>query len=114
MAMKLSKRVFIGSALAASFLGSLAFFRKPSDPFVSGRPASAWTLDLLSQDYRVRGEAQTALLSLGEAGVQQIRVLLQKRAPAWQPYVGRFGSFLPFLKSSGPDPAFCRQRAAEI
>ena len=107
-------RVFVGSALVVAFLGSVAFFQQPADLVVSGRWASAWTLDLLSSDYKVRGEAQTVLLNLGESAVPHIRVLLGKRVPRWEPYVGSLGTLLPFLTSDKSDPGVCRQRGAEM
>jgi HEAT repeat protein len=102
------------SALAVAFVGSILYFRRPPDPVVSERPASAWTLDLLSSDYKVRGDAQTALLKLGEAGVPQIRTLLRKGGAPWEQYVNRFTSVFPSFRSDSLDPTLCRQRGAEM
>src|SRR5688572_10356749 len=73
--MKVWLRVVAGVALAALFVISAVQFRRPPDPVVHGKPASAWAADLLSPDYTVRGEAQNALQQLGESAVPQLRIL---------------------------------------
>jgi HEAT repeat protein len=112
--MKLWLRVTIPSALIAAFLAVLILGRRPSDPFVSGRPASAWANDLLKADYQTRGNAQAALAQLGEGSVPQLRILLQASTPSWQPYFSRFARLFPFLTAKAPDPGLCRQRGAEM
>jgi HEAT repeat protein len=112
--MKLWLRVTIGSALTAAVVAILILKRQPTDPFVSGRPASAWANDLLKADYQTRGAAQAALGKLGEGAVPQLRILLQARTPSWQPAVSRLATLFPFLKSKTADPGLCRQRGAEM
>src|SRR5690606_6917299 len=90
------------------------YFRRPADPIAAGRAASEWCVDLLSPDYKMRGAARDALLGLGERGVPQIREMLRKRTPPWQPYVRSLEGFLPFLRERGPDPELARQRGAEM
>ncbi len=104
----------MAGVIVAALFASVFFYQRPADPIVRGRPASAWVIDLLSSDYKVRGDAQAALLQLRSAGVPQIRTLLRKSDPVWQKHLGRLASYFPFLQSRGPDAGFYRQRAAEM
>jgi HEAT repeat protein len=112
--MKKWTRIGIGGAIVAAIFALVFFWRRPPDPIMRGRPASAWVLDLLSSDYKVRGEAHGALLQLGASGVPQIRILLQRTSPWWQKHLGRFAGLFPFVQSSGPDVGLCRQLGAEM
>src|SRR5688572_2373425 len=112
--MKVWLRVVAGVALAALFVISAIQFRRPPDPVVHGKPASAWAADLLSPDYTVRGEAQNALQQLGESAVPQLRVLVGKRNPPWEKHAVRLNSFLPALAYQPADAAPFRLRSAEM
>jgi HEAT repeat protein len=116
VSMKKWTRIGIAGAIIAAIFALVLFWRRPPDPIMRGRPASAWVLDLLSSDYKVRGEAHAALLQLGAVGVPQIRILLEKTNPHWQcyRYVDRVAAYFPFLQPNGPDAGLCRQRAAEM
>ncbi len=107
---------FVGvvAVISLALLAGWIAWRRPANPVVRGRLASEWTADLLSPEYQVRGEAQAALLMLGEEAVPEIRVLLQQRVRAWESLANRFGSSLPFLRSKGADPTLCRRRGAEM
>ena len=112
--MKVWLRVLIAVALVTTFIFSAVHFRQPSDPPIQGRLASEWAADLLSHDYAVRGDAQTALKQLGEAAVPQLCVLLRKRNPSWEQHVVRLNSLLPFLNYQRVDAVACRLRSAEM
>ena len=79
--MKLALRILGFMAVAALFAWSILFFRKPHDPTFNGKPASQWTEDLLSSDYRVRNDAKSALVKLGGDAVPHINSLLKRRNP---------------------------------
>jgi HEAT repeat protein len=96
-----------------AFVLLIQFSRRP-DPSFHGRAASEWTRDLLSSDYQVRSDAQTALHSLGEAALPQLRVLLQQETPPWDPVLARISRVAPFVKYSPLDPVLCHQRGAEM
>ena len=112
--MKLWVRVFVALALVTVFVGSAAFFRRAPDPVFEGRLASAWTHDLLSADYTVRSEAETALQVLGEPGVPQLCTLLQQRNGPWEEPLVRLNGILPFLSYRRIDANLSRSRAAEM
>jgi HEAT repeat protein len=107
-------RIALVFSLLGFVAGAFVWFRPPIDPLVQGRPASAWVLDLLSSDYRTRGEAQSALQQLGSNAVPHVRVLLRKSTPGWQGFANRLAPVFPFLKDDGLDPGLCRQRGAEF
>ena len=111
--MKKWTRIGLAGGIATAIFGSLLFSKRPPDPIARGRPASSWVLDLLSSDYKVRGEAHAALLQLGSAGVPQIRLLLQRTNPRWQNQIRPFATFLPFLQPSGPDAGKFLQAAVQ-
>ena len=112
--MKVWLRVCAGIALAAAFVFTAVHFRRAPDPMIRGRPASAWAADLLSPDYSVRGEAQSALKQLGDSAVPQLCILLRKRNPAWEKQIVRLNTVLPFLKYQSVDAVCCRLRGAEM
>ena len=112
--MKSRVRVFVGLALVAVFIASAAFFSRAPDPVFSGRRASAWATDLLSADYSVRGEAETALKSLGERGVPQLCALLQRGDGPWEKARARLNGVWPFVGNCTIDPNSSRVRAAEM
>lgn len=112
--MKVWLRVSASIALAAFFVLSALSFRPPADPLFEGRLASAWARQLLSPDYTVRGDAQTALAALGEPAVPQLRALLKKRNARWEPHLVRLNSVFPGLNYRPVDAAATRLRAAEM
>jgi HEAT repeat protein len=112
--MKQWLRVLAVLALVILFFITSFIFRPATNPVVDGRLASQWVNDLLSAEYQVRNEAQTALRVLGEQGVPQICVLLRTGSAAWEPWITRASSFLPFLELKPRDAVLCRQRAAEM
>jgi HEAT repeat protein len=112
--MKVWLRIGVSIILAAVFVFTAIHFRRPPDPMIQGRLASAWAADLLSADYIVRGEAQSALKQLGEPAVGQLCILLRKRNPPWERQIVRLNTVLPFLKYQSVDAAACRVRGAEM
>lgn len=112
--MKFWLRALVGGAIAAIFFGSVFYFRRVPDPHIQGKLASQWAADLASSDYQLRGEAQSALRSLGAPAVPQLRVLLQKRNPAWEPWLVTASQHLPFFNYKAQDSTVLRQRAAQL
>lgn len=112
--MSLWLRVGAGVTLATIFSCSVLFFRRTPDPVFHGRLASEWTRDLLSADYKVRGDAQTALQTLGETSVPQLRLLLQKETPVWEKYAIALKRWIPSFNYAGCDTPLCHQRGAEM
>ena len=112
--MKRSVRVFAALALVTLFLASAAFFRRAPDPIFEGRLASEWTHDLLSSDYTVRNEAQTALRILGEPAVPQLRHLLRRRNGPWEKPLARIAPIFPFYEYRAIDANLARARASEM
>jgi HEAT repeat protein len=112
--MKVSLRVFMVAVLATVFIFSAIHFRSPPDPSTQGRLASEWAADLLSNDYAVRGDAQSALKQLRDDAVAQLCVLLRKRNAPWEKHVVRLNSLLPFFNYQTVDAVACRLRSAEM
>jgi HEAT repeat protein len=112
--MKQSVRVFVALALVTAFFVSAAYFRRAPDPAFEGRLASEWAHDLLSSDYTVRGEAESALKILGEPAVPQLCYLLQRRNGPWEEPLLRLNSVLPFLIYRRMESNLARARAAEM
>lgn len=112
--MKIWPRILIAAAAAAIMVLSAWAFRRVPDPLFNGKPASIWREELTSADHRVRREAQTALLGLGEAAVPQVRKLLRSRSPAWEPYALMLANRFPAFTYETRDHVNDRKRAAEM
>ena len=112
--MKSWLRVFAGIALAAIFISSAIYLRRPPNPIFEGRHASAWADDLLSPDYSVRGEAQTALQIMGPAAVPQLVAILEERDAPWEKHLVRLNSMITFLDYRPRNATLCQVRAAEM
>src|SRR5687767_12817548 len=112
--MKRLVRVCAALALVTLFVASAAFFRRVPDPIFEGRLTSEWTRDLLSSDYNIRHEAQTALRILGEPAVPQLRNLLRRRNGPWEKPLARIAPILPFYEYRAIDANIARIRAAEM
>jgi HEAT repeat protein len=112
--MKRSVRVFAALALVTLFVVSAALFRRAPDPAFEGRLTSEWTHDLLSSDYTIRNEAQTALKILGEPAVPQLRNLLRRRNGPWEKPLARIAPLLPFYEFRPIDANLARTRASEM
>ena len=107
-------RLFVGVVLAGIFVFTSTTLRRGPDPIFEGRLASEWTQDLLSADYKVRGEAQTALKILGERAVPQLCVFLKKRNAPWERHLVRLNGIFPSLNYRLVDAVQCRERGAEM
>lgn len=92
----------------------MAFATRPADPIFEGKRASDWTRDLLSANFDTSSEAQTALKTLGEPAVPQLRVLLQRRNGPWEEPLLRLGEWLPFFDYQTLDAHECRVEASEM
>jgi HEAT repeat protein len=102
------------AALATLLLCSAIYFLRAPDPVFQGRLASEWVQDLVSPDYVVRGEAQTALRALGERGVPQISLLLRNRNPFWEKHLIALNPIFPSLNYRAPNVLGQRERGAEM
>src|SRR5687767_2658730 len=112
--MKRLVRVCAALALVTLFVASAAFFRRAPDPVFEGRLTSEWTHDLLSSNYTIRNEAQTALRILGEPAVPQLRSLLRRRNGPWEKPLARIAPLLPFYEYRSIDANLARTRASEM
>lgn len=113
--MKRYGRVLGALALVAIiFPVCIALLRRPADPIFEGKPVSAWTHELLNSDYTTRENAKTALKTLGEPAVPQLRALLRHRNGPWETPLVRLSSVIPFLNYRPLDANACRNAASEV
>lgn len=112
--MKRFRRVIAALALVSIIVPfSLALLRRPADPVFEGKFASAWCGELLNSSYTTRENAKTALQTLGEPAVPQLRALLRHRNGPWEKPLLRLNALLPFLNYSVVDANACRIAASE-
>lgn len=104
---------FMATALVLLlFLSALR--NRPKDPTFEGKLASEWCRELLSEDYAERDNARTALTTLGERSVPQLRSLLGRRNGPWEePLLWLSGAF-GFFDYQRLDANVCRIAASEV
>lgn len=113
--MKLSRGVFVVIALIAIVvLFSIAVLRRPIDPLFERKLASQWCQELLDSDYNAREAAKSALQSLGERSVPQLRVLLNHRNGPWEKPLVQLSAVIPGFNFRYLDATACRIAAAEL
>lgn len=114
--MKIRPRALVALVALATALALSAwwYLQHPADPIIEGRPASAWTADLLSSEYQVRQASQAALQKAAGSAVPQLRLLLRSREPWWGAFAQPLGPVLRPLLGGVENPLLRRQRATEM